>query len=199
MGNLFYSSAAVPAPTTQDMQAKGVASAVDMGSVSEADMKLAIGRNWPKYQALWASVREECMAGRWSPKISLSWPGFFFGAAWLLYRKQYSAFFVVIVTSMAISFAIPGHQQGVGIVVSVLISLFGKWWVARNAALMAARIRSLGYSEAETTHRIVRQGGVSCIGPMVVVLVLSATAGPGFVKGFREGYERSAAAHAKSQ
>lgn len=198
----FYSSADVSAPTPQNMQANGAA-AVDMGSVSEADMKLAIGRNWRRYQRLWPSVREQCMRGKWSPKISLSLPGFFFGAAWLLYRKQYSASFVAIVTSMAIGFVVPGHVQGLNLLVSVLISLFGKWWVVRNAASMAARIRSLGYSEAETTHRIGRLGGVSWIGPMVVVLVLSATAGPafvkGFVKGFEEGRERSIAAQAKPQ
>ncbi len=51
-----------------------------------------------------------------------------------------------------------------------LIALIGKWWITRSAALLVVRIRSLGLPETETEQRIKRQGGVSWLGPIILLL-----------------------------
>jgi hypothetical protein len=136
---------------------------LDIAAATEYDMKLAIGRNWEKYRPVW----ENLDAG--FPETSFARAGFLFGVLWLLYRKQYSAFFVGLMAQMAIGYVAPGNTRWLNLTVSVLVALIGKWWITRNAALMVVRIRSLGLPEAETEERIRRQGGVSWLGPIVVL------------------------------
>jgi hypothetical protein len=173
---------------------------VDVGAVTAADMKAAIGGKGEKFEALWPGVQEECIAGRYSPQGSRSWPGFFFGAGWLLYRKQYLAFFVAILISLALAYVVPGHPRWLNLALSIAISRYGKWWILRNAAMTVARVRSLGLSESETRARIERQCRPSWWGPIVggllMVALVCVALTPAFMKGFHEGYERAHAAHA---
>jgi hypothetical protein len=145
----------------------------DLGAVDGTDMMLAIGGNWRKYLSVW----EKLGAGR-TPIASFSWPGLLIGAIWLLYRKQYAAFFIASLASTAIGFVFPAQKIWVGPSVNLLIAIYGKWWIARNTALMVARTRSLGYPEAETLRRIERQGGVSwiAVSAFLVVAILAITA-----------------------
>jgi hypothetical protein len=142
--------------------------ALDLSSVDESDMKLAIGRNWAKYQQVWLNLDSGF------PEASFARAGLLFGELWLLYRKQYAAFFVMLLAQMAIAYVAPGNARWLNLSISVLIAVIGKWWITRSAALMVVRTRSLGLSEAETERRIQRQGGVSWVGPIVFIAVIVA-------------------------
>ena len=142
--------------------------ALDMAPVGEADMKLAIGRNWETYRP----VCENLGAG--FPVISFDRAGLVFGVFWLVYRKQYAAFFVTLLTQTAIAYGAPDDASWLDLAINVLIAFTGKWWIARSAALMVAKTRSLGLSEAETERRIERQGGVSWVGPFIALVFTAA-------------------------
>jgi hypothetical protein len=180
----------------------GSARGVDVASVTVTDMELAIGPNWRKYDTLWPEVREGCIRGQAAPIGSWSWAGFFFGGFWMLYRKQYSAFFVIMLLNLAIAFVIPAEGRALGFVVTLLVARYGKWWILRNATLMAARIRSLGSSDADTASNIRRQGGVNFVTALVGAVALIAVVGlviaPAFIRGFEHGLKERAAAHASS-
>jgi hypothetical protein len=137
---------------------------LDLTAAHERDMKLAIGRNWQKYRPVWENLDASF------PETSFAWVGLFFGALWLFYRKQYSAFFITLMAQMAIGYIAPGNTRWLNLTVSVLIALIGKWWITRSAALLVVRIRSLGLPETETEQRIKRQGGVSWLGPIILLL-----------------------------
>lgn len=156
--------------------------APDIAAVSESDMRLAIGRNWEKYRPVWLNLD----AG--FPEPSFARAGFVFGELWLLYRKQYAAFFIMLLAQMAIAYVVPGNAKWLNLTISVLIAFTGKWWITRSAALMVARTRSLGLSEAETERRIERQGGVSWVGPFIVIVFSVAV-------GVAIGVSRVAALH----
>ncbi len=156
--------------------------ALDLASVDESDMKLAIGRNWAKYQQVWLNLDPGF------PEASFARAGLVFGELWLLYRKQYAAFFVTLLAQMAIAYVAPGNTRWLNLTISVLIAFTGKWWITRSAALMVVRTRSLGLSEAETERRIQRQGGVSWVGPIIMLLFSVAV-------GVAIGLSRAAALH----
>ena len=138
--------------------------ALDIDAVGESDMRLAIGRNWEKYRPVWLNLDVGF------PEASFARAGFVFGELWLLYRKQYAAFFVALLAQMAIGYVAPGDAKWLNLTINVLIALTGKWWITRSAALMVARTRSLGLSEAETERRIERQGGASWVGPIIMIV-----------------------------
>ena len=148
-------------------------SAAAIASVNESDMRLAIGRNWDRYRPLWLNLDGGF------PEASFARAGFFFGEMWLLYRKQYAAFFIALLAQMSIAYVAPGDARWLNFTINVLIAFTGKWWITRSAALMVARTRSLGLSESETEVRIERQGGVSLVGPLVM-LVFAVALGVAF-------------------
>ena len=168
---------------------------VDVDAVSDHDMEEALGGNWYKFEPLWQGVREECREGRFAPQVALSWPGFFFGAFWLLYRKQYAAFFACIVASMAFKYAVPGQHGLLSLAMSVLIFLFGKWWIVRNTAMTVARIRSLDLPEMAVRARIARQCRPSWTGPIVAFLLLCAVVATVVASGVAQIAEKAKAAH----
>jgi hypothetical protein len=138
--------------------------ALDIAAVGEADMQLAIGPRWEKYRPLWQNLN----AGL--PAASFAWAGFFFGGMWLLYRKQYAAFFATFLAHLAIAYVTPGNAKWLNLVIAGVIAVGGKWWITRSAALMVVRTRSLGLPETETKSRIGQQGGVSWFGPITVLV-----------------------------
>lgn len=145
--------------------------------VGEAEMMLAIGPRWPAYRLTWIAMRD---APGLRPDFSFA--AFFGQGLWLLYRKNYAAFFAFGAVSLAASYAMPGQRGGgvaglagellIMVALALLLGLFGKSLVVMRAMRIVARVKAQNLSPGETAGLIARRGGVSLVAPIVATLVV---------------------------
>ncbi len=158
-------------------QAGGTAPTADAPRGAEADLRAFIGPNAEYYVSRFSRVG---MDGR------AQWPGFnwaalIFGWAWLLYRRMYGTFWatvgIMIVLSMGMGVAIalsgrqeppPGLSQAPGLLLMVLLGMFGNRLYYRHAMRKLERVSEFSTNREE---ELARAGGVSWIGPVVLCLV----------------------------
>jgi hypothetical protein len=100
---------------------------------------------------------------------------FFFGFFWMLYRKMYSAFFIVlgILTAeglleggISAIFSIPektmdGINRLMMIVFGVLSGMLGDWLYFKEAKAKISRIKSLDLDQEEYYNQLRKKGGTS--------------------------------------
>lgn len=125
------------------------------------------------------SVYEKKFAKIDEGKISWNWCAFLVPGAWLLYRKMYKYFIVLLCVSLAISsleLLVSGHASEIisyitSIAIGVCGGLFGdKLYYSRIKKLVAADDESAA-SEEQRTESVQKYGGVSPTSVVVLIMV----------------------------
>ena len=140
-------------------------------AASEAHMALAIGPNWEAWRALWLD-----MPGRPALRPAFSPAAFFFQGLWLLYRRQYAAFFGLVALLTAVLFVAPDFRVSALVFnagVALALGFFGKSLVLIRACNIVLDNRGAGQSRSEAAARIARQGGVDRLSPIVALLFVA--------------------------
>jgi len=87
-------------------------------------------------------------------KASWNWCSFFVPVYWLLYRKMYMYAGIYLILSFVLSF-----MGGLGIVMQIVLGLFGNYIYMTNIYSLASQARAL--TEADKKSFIAKKGGVS--------------------------------------
>lgn len=143
-------------------------------AASEAHMALAIGPNWEAYRALWLD-----MPGRPVLRPAFSAAAFFLQGLWLLYRRQYAAFFGLVALTTAVLFVAPDFGVSALVFnsgVALALGFFGKSLVLIRACNVVLDNTGAGLSRADSAARIARQGGVDRLSPIVALLFATGVA-----------------------
>lgn len=144
-------------------------------AVSEDDMALAIGPNWDvSYRALWSD-----MAGRVTLRPAFSLAAALLQGLWLLYRRQYAAFFGLVALTTAVLFVAPDFRISALVftaAVALALGFFGKSLVLIRASNVVLDALATGQPGAEIDARIRRYGGVDRLSPIVALLFFAGVA-----------------------
>jgi hypothetical protein len=151
------------------------------GPDTDSDLRLFFGPN----AEVFLSAIERRKAGRWF--VGPCWPGFFFPAAWFLYRKFYGwAALCCIVPILATTLNFGEFGRAL-LVAPGLLGLQGRRLYVATAGTTIARIRASSQNEEEARETIRRAGGVSIAGAVLGGLLASIAIALAFIVGFRAG------------
>lgn len=110
--------------------------------------------------------------GAW--RFTWSWPALFFPVLWLLYRKMYAwaaALILVQLVLMPTVAASPGVSLILTTAFVVGVPASANWLYYRHVGKVIARSREAGATDAERSAWRKARGGVSWVGPAVLMVV----------------------------
>lgn len=157
----LYAQLSTAAPVEADRIAEpGLA----VGARDEVDMMRAIGGNWEKYRDVWLKVR----AGDSYP-LSFSLAAALYSTPWLLYRKLYGYFFVVMAAQLALGYIIPNNGKYLSYAIGAFFGVYGKTLVVKRCAQLIDSINQMPISREDKARRIAKAGGVNLIGMLALL------------------------------
>lgn len=137
----------------------------------ETDIATAVGPNWEAYRLLWLD-----MASRPALRPGFAIAPLLLQGLWLLYRRQYAAFFGLVALTTGVLFIAPDFRISALVFfagVALTLGFFGRSLVLLKACHVVAEAQAAGLGRAETEARIARRGGVDRISPIVAMLFLT--------------------------
>jgi hypothetical protein len=92
-------------------------------------------------------------------KVGFSWPGFFFGAFWLLFCRLWLIAVIVFAAAVAVGLMFgddvnPARDLTINLLIAVVIGLFGNEWKSRN--LISRGFEKTATVEAENKEMAIR-------------------------------------------
>jgi hypothetical protein len=157
------------------------AAAEDAEPEARADLRLFFG---PNAEAFLAAI-ERRKAGHWF--VGPCWSGFFFPAAWFLYRKLYGWAAICCIVPILSTALNLGEFGRVLLGAPSFLGLLGPRLYVPAAQRSIAQIRAASQSEEEARATIGRAGGVSIAGAVVGALLASISIVVAFIVGLRAG------------
>ncbi|SHI90371.1 Protein of unknown function [Clostridium cavendishii DSM 21758] len=100
-------------------------------------------------------------------KASWNWPAFFFSAIWLMYRKMYAIGAGIFVCNLVL---VSIHRV-LGLVLNIVVAIFANYLYSQHVNTKIAQIKALGLSKAEEKMKLVNQGGVNIVIPIVFAVI----------------------------
>ncbi|WP_228125191.1 DUF2628 domain-containing protein [Candidatus Methylospira mobilis] len=153
------------------------------GDVTEADLRLFVGRKYNSYYAeKWKEEDQPKQKSIWWAKRNsktLNWSAFFLTFFWLAYRKMYKHLFIclaIYIPVVVIVESIAGHSvTWVTMIPSVILLSYANGWYRQFSYEKIKKTKSLGLSRDITALRIEKDGGVSLLSPTLFILIGALT------------------------
>lgn len=111
-------------------------------------------------------------------QASFSWPAFFLGLVWFVYRKMYLEALVIFVAALLGQLLLSGLTQGSGLIslgAALLLGLLAKglYWKAVDRRIFQA-MNLYPQEPAEAIAWLARRGGVNLAGALILALFICA-------------------------
>lgn len=97
-------------------------------------------------------------------KITWNWPAFFFTNAWLLYRKMYVQFAILLLASLILG-CIPVLGGIIKIGIPIACGMYGNWIYLNHVNKNLNEINIMGYERKEML--MAKRGGTNIIIPLI--------------------------------
>lgn len=102
-------------------------------------------------------------------KITWNWPSFFFTNAWLLYRKMYVQFAILLLASLILG-CIPVLGGIIKIGLPIACGMYGNWIYLNHVNKNLNEINVMGYERKEML--IAKRGGTNIIIPLIFSAII---------------------------
>lgn len=126
-----------------------------------ADVATFIGPNAPRFERVWAKLRDQSMAKGAGFVQSWCWPALLFGFAWFFYRKLWAMGAVLLILPVVLGLFVSSHGAAIG--VSAASTISAKNLYVQHAVTRIAKLRAAGGGAQE----IAAAGGFSVAGGVI--------------------------------
>lgn len=130
-------------------------------TISSTEMHFFVGKNWHKFE----SAFEDWSRGK--PGLSWCWPGFFIPTVWLLYRKMYMEFGLLVLLATVLEYVV----GNMGLVLGLVMALQGKALYFMHAKRKILAIRDRSASPEEAAIMMSEAGRTSTAGAIIGCLL----------------------------